>query len=124
METHLTHPDFMAAKARLKSVEERLSILQKQIDVLKEHSHEHGVKGMTYPYNPDYEPVNCKTICDACGEYDYECKCDDKPSEFISIRRDVAERWMEYQHADDVKTKITRWDASTNLAKEIRKGLI
>ena len=24
---------------------------------------------------PAVEPVNCKTICDHCGEYDYECKC-------------------------------------------------
>ena len=126
-----------------------IALMQKQIDVLKEHSHKHNevdeldglwLDGITYPYNPDYEPEkesdkNCKhewestpnacfSWCKNCGINVADIGNVDKPSEFISIRRDVAARWIEYQHADDVKTKITRWDASTNLAKEIKKGLI
>jgi hypothetical protein len=39
--------------------------------------------------SPECEPVDCKTICDTCGEYDYDCEC--KP--YISIPRSVAEAW-------------------------------
>jgi hypothetical protein len=40
----------------LKQLDDRLALLQKQINILKEYSHFHEKKkGITFPYNPDYE---------------------------------------------------------------------
>jgi hypothetical protein len=84
-------------------LDKRAVLLQKQIDILKDHSHKHGEeegeyrnlnsKNISFPYNPDYEPSPC--LCD----YGEKCSvCSPKPSfdkcDTITISRKVAEEWI------------------------------
>ena len=63
------------------------------------------------------EPVNCKTICDACGEYDYDCTCKQpaKVEQTISISREVAEEWL--------KEEIYMNEHNEGMLSELRTAL-
>lgn len=95
-------------ESRFDGIEERLSLLQKQIDVLKDFSHDHGGKGMTFPYNPDYGPEKPVT---------------DKPSEFISIPRDVAEKYIRYVEANDAPEAIKYYRSRQDVIDAIKQQL-
>lgn len=110
---------FSGHKDAMKEIEERLARLEKSI--LHQDKLIHPVekpvtneKCECHAWNPIYKHGKIvRYDCENCNVS--QPIMDDKPSEFISIPRDVAEEWLK-AHKDDTRAFCFMWD-------EVRKAL-